>query len=122
MGQQSDIEEQGLQDEFRTLKNMSLMTSGSLFAALEENSGADIIVSSKQAAEEAEVLIGELKELFKSCNRMVRRAVMANTLAQLPVFFETPQEVADYITVSLSQCDDEAEKYASKQLMMEIMN
>lgn len=46
---------------------------------------------------------------------------MANTLEKIPVFFSTPQEVADYISQSLMLCDDEAEKYASKQLIQEMM-
>ena len=31
------------------------------------------------------------------------------------------QEVADYISQSLALCDDEAEKYAAKQLIQSIM-
>ena len=54
-------------------------------------------------------------------SRLVRRAIMANTLEKIPVFFSTPQEVADYISQSLMLCDDEAEKYASKQLIQEMM-
>ena len=46
---------------------------------------------------------------------------MANTLEKIPVFFTTPQEVADYISQSLALCDDEAEKYAAKQLIQSIM-
>lgn len=44
---------------------------------------------------------------------------MANTLEKIPVFFNTPQEVADYVSLSLLQCDDEAEKYASKEIIMD---
>ena len=46
---------------------------------------------------------------------------MANTLEKMPVFFTSAQEVADYVTDSLSSCDDEAEKYAAKQLLMEMI-
>ena len=63
----------------------------------------------------------EIKEHLKKSSRMVRRAIMANTIDKLPVFFNSPQEVAEYVTMSLEQCDDEAEKYASKQLIMEMM-
>ncbi len=46
---------------------------------------------------------------------------MANTLEKMPVFFTSAQEVADYVMNSLSLCDDEAEKYASKQLLLEVI-
>ena len=39
----------------------------------------------------------------------------------MPVFFTTPQEVADYISMSLQMCDDEAEKTAAKQLLTDLM-
>ena len=63
----------------------------------------------------------EVKELFNNSSRMVRRAIMANTLEKMPVFFKTSQEVADYVMASLIQCNDEAEKYASKQLILEMI-
>ncbi len=71
------------------------------------------------ADEAAGKLISEVKELFKNSSRILRRAVMANTLEKIPVFFNTPQEVADYVSLSLLQCDDEAEKYASKEIIMD---
>ena len=99
---------------------MSQLNSNSVFAELNETVD-ETKVTAGMADEAAEKLIGEVKELFKNSSRMVRRAIMANTLEKMPVFFKTPQEVADYITTSLSQCTDEAEKYASKQLILEMM-
>lgn len=75
-------------------------------------------VTAQMADEAAGKLISEVKELFKGSSRILRRAVMANTLEKIPVFFNTPQEVADYVSLSLLQCDDEAEKYASKEIIM----
>ena len=77
-------------------------------------------VTPEDAEKAAEELVSELKQAFKGQSRLVRRAIMANTLEKIPVFFSTPQ-VADYISQSLSLCDDEAEKYASKQLIQEMM-
>ena len=78
-------------------------------------------MTAQMAEEAAEKLVEELKQAFKGQSRLVRRAVMANTLEKIPVFFSTPQEVADYISQSLVLCDDEAEKYASKQLINDMM-
>ena len=66
-------------------------------------------------------MIEECKAFFRGKSRMLRRAVMANTLEKMPVFFTSAQEVADYVTGSLSGCDDEAEKYAAKQLLMDMI-
>ncbi|MCD7824652.1 MAG: hypothetical protein LUH14_01570 [Clostridiaceae bacterium] len=122
MENQSDaIHSLGLEPDFVILKKIFLLTSNSVFAELEEIS-SDGKVTEEMAEETAAQLIAECKSFFQGKSRMLRRAVMANTLENMPVFFQTAQEVADYVTNALAQCDDEAEKYASKQLLMEIMH
>lgn len=118
--QEKAIKELGFEEAFVLLKQMSQLTSNSIFAELETVTD-DRKVTSDMADEMAGKLIDEVKELFKGSSRMLRRAVMANTLEKMPVFFKNPQEVADYITSSLGQCDDTAEKYASKQLIIDVM-
>lgn len=110
----------GLTQDFVTLKKLFLLTSNSVFADLEEKA-VEEKVTEQMAEDAAAKLIEECKELFKGKSRMIRRAVMANTLEKMPVFFTSAQEVADYVMTSLTQCSDEAEKYASKQLLLEIM-
>ena len=110
----------GLQDSFIALQQLVQLSSGSDFAELEWRE-EDEKVTPEAAGKAAEELVEELRQAFKGQSRLVRRAIMANTLEKIPVFFSTPQEVADYISQSLSLCDDEAEKYASKQLIREMM-
>ena len=117
--QKERIEQLGYTQAFRVLDMLQQLSSNSSFVAL-ENQGEEEKVTAQQAEQAAEQLIVELKEAFKGQSRMVRRAVMANTLEKIPVFFTTPQEVADYVSQSLELCDDEAEKYASKQLLQEL--
>lgn len=119
--QKDEIESLGLSNEFTTLKKLFLMTSNSTFAELEEQT-LEEKVTEQMAEEAAAALIAECKGLFQGKSRMLRRAVMANTLEKMPVFFTTAQEVADYVMNALSLCDDEAEKYAAKQLLLEIMH
>lgn len=114
------IDELGLSQDFATLKKMFLLNSNSVFAELEEKA-LEEKVTADMVEEEAAILIEECKAFFKGKSRLLRRAIMANTLEKMPVFFETAQEVSDYIMSSLSQCDDEAEKYAAKQILSEIM-
>lgn len=115
-----EIESAGLQQDFEHLYQLSMLNSSSVFAVLEEpeESGQ---VTAEIAEAEAESLITELKEMFQGQNRMLRRAIMAGTVEKLPTFFSSAQEVADYMMHSLNQCDDAAEKYASKQLILELM-
>lgn len=57
-------------------------------------------------------LINQLTELFKTTSKYVTRAIMANTISKMPVFFKTTDEVMEYIQNSLDQCHDYAEKNA----------
>lgn len=118
--QKDIIKELSLEQEFTYLKQMSQLSSNSVFAQLDEVTD-DKKVTADDILKISDQLTVEIKEYLKGCSRMVRRAIMANTIDKLPVFFNSPQEVADYVTMSLEQCDDEAEKYASKQLIMEMM-
>ena len=102
------------------LKQMSQLNSNSIFAEIDAKI-TDRKVTADDIMRVSDELTVEIKEYLKKNSRMVRRAIMANTIDKLPVFFNSPQEVADYVTMSLEQCDDEAEKYASKQLVMEMM-
>ena len=114
------IDNLGLTENFDLLKRLSLLNSNSTFAELMEEKGAeDVKVTAQMADEAAGRLINEVKELFRNSSRILRRAVMASTLEKIPVFFNTPQEVADYVSLSLLQCEDEAEKYASKEIIID---
>lgn len=115
---QDAIERLNLMEKFTVLKHISLLSSSSIFAEFDKET-EDTKVTAEMANETAAKLISEVKELFKGRSRMLRRAVMANTVDKMPVFFNNPQDVADYISSSLAQCDDEAEKYASKEIIMD---
>ncbi len=118
--QKENIKESGLQAEFIELKRISRLTSSSLFAELEEEV-LNENVTEEMADEIAAQLIEECRAFFKGRSRMLRRAVMANTMQSMPFFFKTSEEIAEYITNSLSQCEDEAEKSAAKRLLLDDM-
>ncbi len=79
-------------------------------------------VSAAGAEEAADGLVGELKELFGQCDRIVGRAVMANTMSKLPVFFQNHKEVMDYVLYALEKCSDSAEKAACRDIIAEIIS
>lgn len=119
-GRAEEIEAAGLSDAFIKLHHLSQLNSSSVFAPLESQESAGI-VTAEIAEQETEKILSELKELFQGRSRMFRRAIMAATVEKLPTFFKSAQEIADYMMNALNQCDDEAEKYASKQLILEMI-
>lgn len=104
----------------RELLMAQVLGSDSLF--MEFNFEAEETAVTKELIEEETgKLTLELKELFSKHSMVINRAVMANTLSKLPVFFESSQEVMDYITNSLEQCHDTAEKAMSMKLIYHMM-
>lgn len=97
------------------------LLSNSLFIDFYEIKSA-AVVSGETAVEEADKLIAELTKLFNDHDRMVTRAVMANTLNKMPVFFRDHKEVMDYVRYSLEKCTDLAEKKACMDIIGEIMS
>jgi hypothetical protein len=57
-------------------------------------------------------LLNQFSELFQNSSKNVCRAVMANTINKMPVFFQSTKDVMDYVKNSLEQCHDLAEKNA----------
>lgn len=119
-GRQEEIARVGLSDAYEKLRQISLLNSTSVFAELDSGESKGV-VSAGLAEQETEKLLAEIKELFQGKSRLFRRAVMAGTVEKLPTFFQSAQEVADYMMEALSRCDDEAEKYASKQLILDFI-
>lgn len=118
--QKNNIMEYHFEKEFQLLKQMFLLTSNSVFADLHEKEEEET-VTPEMADQVTQELVQDLKKLFEGKSRMLRRAIMANTLEHMPVFFTSGQEIADYVMAALSQCDDDAEKYAAKQLLLDVI-
>ena len=90
--QKEVIDELGLSEAFTILKDLFLLTSNSVFADLGEQA-LEEKVTEQIAEEAADSLIAECKALFQGKSRMLRRAVMANTLEKMPVFFTDRKSV-----------------------------
>ncbi|BCN30463.1 hypothetical protein [Anaeromicropila herbilytica] len=115
------IESLMLSKIFHSLDVIKLLLSTSLFVELNEvklNETVDEAYLEKVTTE----LVNELTDLFKNSSQSIMRAVVSNTISKMPVFFSTPDEVTEYVTSSLSQCKDMAEKYACRELIRDIMS
>lgn len=113
---EADPKEEGV----RKLRMVQALGTDSLFMSLDFES-QEAAVDSSLVRKEADKLIEELKELFSKNSMLINRAIMANTLSKLPVFFESSKEVMEYIQNSLEQCHDAAEKTMSMKLIYHIM-
>ncbi len=87
------------------------LLSSSLFVDLDKLESKDM-VGEEDIIKAQEEVLSELAGLFSQNERAVTRAVMANTLSKLPVFFKNQSEIKDFIESSLDQCQDKAEKTA----------
>jgi len=71
---------------------------------------------------EVEELKKQLSAAFENLDRMVCRAIMANTLNKMPVFFSNRTEVMDYVRYTIEHCFDIPEKAASYEIINKIMS
>jgi hypothetical protein len=105
---------------FQSLNISQNLLGNSLFIEL------DGIENSNKADEDyvnkaVDNIITELLELFNNSSKYVTRAVMANTINKMPVFFQTTNDVAEYVSNSLDQCHDLAEKTACIHIIKSLM-
>lgn len=102
------------------LRSQKLL-SNSLFIDLDEIQRESIVDEALLEAE-TKALVHELEELFGNQDKIVSRAIMANTLSKMPVFFKDHKEVMDYVRYSIERCSDVYEKAACIEIINEIMS
>jgi hypothetical protein len=95
------------------------LLSGSLFIELEEQE--ERTVEEDTVEREKAALTEELALLFDGQDRMISRAVIANTINKMPVFFKDHTEVMNYVRYSLERCSDTFEKAACVEIINAIM-
>lgn len=106
----------------KTLLRSQSLLSNSMFIDLEMEEKGHETVDEELAEKEAQTLESELTSLFDVSDRMVVRAVIANTINKMPVFFSDHKEVMDYVRYSLDRCSDIYEKAACYEIINEIMS
>lgn len=97
------------------------LLSNSLFIDWNEENNINK-VTEEVVKNEATQLEGELTALFAEQDRVVARAVMANTLSKIPVFFQDHKEVMEYVRYSIERCTDLYEKTACVEIIRDIMS
>lgn len=115
-----ELKELELDKKAKTMAKVEKLLSSSLFIDLEEQEDNHLI-DTTYLEQKAEELIEELIKLFNNNPMDVNRAVMASMLNKMPVFFESSQEVMDYVKNSFDQCRDREEKRAVMEILEAIM-
>lgn len=108
-----------LTEMYENLQKANKLMSTSVFVKLDE----EVQETADEAfvAAETEKILEEFTQLFHNKSIRLVRAVIANAIDKMPVFFNSTDEVMEYIKNSLSMCKDTAEKQASIEILKEIM-
>lgn len=112
----------GLEEIYRTIDTLDKLLSGSLFADIENISIYDTMPSdSEYIISVKDKLVDEFGKLFSENKMTFNRAVMAKILSNIPVFFNSQQEIKEYIEYSLNHCSNQSEIKASYIVIKQIM-
>ena len=106
---------------FKRLDKISKLMSNSLFIELNEDKRVeeadDIYIRNK-----CDELIKAFGEFFENHSKEINRAVMGAVFSNMPVLFNSVQEIKDYIDHSLSKCGNESELMACGKIIDEMMS
>lgn len=97
------------------------LLSTSAFAELSEVQEQEKAVESKDVDKAAEDFAARLEPVFCTCEKPVMRAIMATVLSNLPICFNSLDEIRDYVKNSLGSCADRAERETCMELLQQLM-
>lgn len=105
-----------------TLYKVEILLSGSSFMSLDApKTDSGTAVDDAVLRQALDRFFGELSEAFKVQPKVLVRAIMAKVLSSLPVFFNSLEEVQEYIKSSLISCTDYMEKAVTMKLIGDMM-
>ncbi|WP_024346676.1 hypothetical protein [Lacrimispora indolis] len=119
-----ESDEWNIDPDYVKAVNVDSLLSGSSFVELKKTGQKDgsAVVDRSCLEETAGEYFRELEEVFSHVPRPVARAIMAKVLSDLPVYFNSIDDIQTYIKGSLKSCLDEAEKETCKELLEELMD
>lgn len=110
-----------LEQPFLVLGWSQKLLSNSLFIDFIKEPEEAAIVDEDRIELETQVMLQELTAFFLKHDKMISRAVMANTINKVPVFFQNHREIMDYVIYSLTRCSDPYEKATCIEIIRQIM-
>lgn len=106
---------------FNGLSMISKLLSGSLFVDLEKKDEVNEPADADYIIEKRDELVALLTTFFDEHSREINRAVMAALFSNMPVLFNSQQEVKEYIEYSLGHCSNAGELMACAKILEDIM-
>lgn len=106
---------------FNSLALISKLNSNSLFIDLNKEEGETRPADSTYITAKRDELVGLLSAFFEKHSKEVNRAVMASLFSNMPVLFNSQQEIKEYIEYSLNHCSNQSELMACAKILEEMM-
>lgn len=106
---------------FNSLSLIAKLLSNSLFVDLDDKEEENEVADAAYITEKRDELVGSLTEFFASHSKEVNRAVMAAMFSNMPVLFNSQQEIKDYIEYSLNHCSNQSELMACAKILEDLM-
>lgn len=106
---------------FTSLSLISKLLSNSLFIDLTKEEEETEPADSSYITAKRDELVKLLTDFFDKHPKEVNRAVMAALFSNMPVLFNSQQEIKDYIEYSLNHCSNLSELMACAKILEEMM-
>jgi hypothetical protein len=106
---------------FHNLSDISKLLSNSLFIDLDKAEEDEVVADSAYITEKRDELVGLLTTFFANHPKEVNRSVMAALFSNMPVLFNSQQEVKDYIEYSLNHCNNRSELMACAKILEDMI-
>lgn len=106
---------------FSSLSLISKLLSNSLFVDLTKEETPSVTADDGYITEQRDTLVNLLTDFFNTHSKEVNRAVMAGLFSNMPVLFNSQQEIKDYIEYSLNHCSNSSELMACTKILEEMM-
>lgn len=118
---QAELGISGLSSFFEDIATVANLLSDSLFIDLEQAAKGEK-ADAAYVQKRTEALLEELVQKLSEVSRPVKRAIMGQVLEKLPLVFERPEEIQEYIQVNLMGCQDKAEKCVVMMILQDLMS
>lgn len=106
---------------FNNLCLISKLLSNSLFIDLKKEEVQPEMADGEYIASQRDALVALLNGFFAKHSKEINRAVMAAMFSNMPVLFNSQQEIKDYIEYSLNHCSNSSELMACAKILEEMM-
>ena len=118
---QKELEVQNLMEEYADLNLVSKLLCNSVFIDLKPDELTPEIADSIYIEQVKKELVEEFARSFASQNKLINRARMAMVMGNVPVFFNSQQEISDYLNYALEHCNNNSELKAVIAILDEMM-